>query len=918
MAAETMSSSDAHALGLTDDLKIDSSKEQPSDEQEDAAVPAIGACSARTWQFPQKGSGATLDGRYRQHGRGFRRWRQSGPFGTGLSACSARPSTVVDGVLAVTLELSDQGGDHKTERAQSAPAMLSAEDKAAPNWQQGWASGSCTLPAPPPPPVEEDRHKLRSPLSTSSTCPPLSAATHAAMTTSGFSFVPSEMREDCTSDCREAETQAAPAHAPAPEATAADAAAADAVDAAEAAQLQEEGEPRSPGHSEVEAASRTPTRHVTNSAALYARCKRLCGRCAPVAAQGEIIGRLPNITIRRALQQSYQNMCCRHTAELQAKLAGPPKEVAPKPAAKKVQKKKKERFRRLSREEARWQNVAPEFPKEADVLGPADEQQQLRSGEDLLPEACSDKRSSELAAGLVSIASAQTETEDTEETEATVATEAEDVEAENPNEKLAALLQKKVPWHDRINEVTLPGCQELFSPSAFSQRPHSKFKAVSICDMNRLQLSLQQSKVRDEVIRNHLEQTMDKKQAAREVELRSSIEALEVATLRIIVKESTSRRTRMDDELLLAYLMNRQHFEDTPRPVLEVLKQNLTIERYRPDQVLSKPQDELRGVFIVLSGCVRRDKLGEEHEELDYTNRHRVIVRGGVINFKEVQRSTGKPLPGQDPEDFEAAALKLNQRDRSILRAAFETETIFIPADKFRIAFEVEEIRERLAALTKLFPATQNWTEEQLNRPARTQPTPVLFGTNKVVLHELFEVCTVPRYHYFYNQGERKPLELAPLILILKGDVQLRGRGHVEQLSRGDFIGEEVLRGLPYEKTAVAVGAYTRVLWISAADYIQEFLNGVSPELKKPMPAQQISAGDDATSPTAAVAKKKKRAKKVVIAKVRRNSHKDAIVHDLNVDGCETDEASERDSESSDDDEPVDYLERQAQVVRTA
>jgi len=79
----------------------------------------------------------------------------------------------------------------------------------------------------------------------------------------------------------------------------------------------------------------------------------------------------------------------------------------------------------------------------------------------------------------------------------------------------------------------------------------------------------------------------------------------------------------------------------------------------------------------------------------------------------------------------------------------------------------------------------------------------------------------------FYRQGETLPMDTAQIMMLVSGHVQLKARATVmDTLSEGASMGLEPLRGEPYQHTAICISPNARVLCISVADFVMQFMGG--------------------------------------------------------------------------------------------
>lgn len=154
--------------------------------------------------------------------------------------------------------------------------------------------------------------------------------------------------------------------------------------------------------------------------------------------------------------------------------------------------------------------------------------------------------------------------------------------------------------------------------------------------------------------------------------------------------------------------------------------------------------------------------------------------------------------------------------------ATSAVEAIAVPARELARALDAEATQERLTALRDIFPMTQGMSDRDLSKPSRVER-----NREATPLHRLFEVSDVRRHTTLWMQAETLPAEGAKIVLVLEGVVHFKIHGAVtDAVSAGAVIGEDALRGIPYQCTAFVHTPRARIMFISAADFRTHFLGG--------------------------------------------------------------------------------------------
>eukprot|EP00927_Polykrikos_kofoidii_P046740 TRINITY_DN40878_c0_g1_i1.p1 TRINITY_DN40878_c0_g1~~TRINITY_DN40878_c0_g1_i1.p1 ORF type:complete len:869 (+),score=100.71 TRINITY_DN40878_c0_g1_i1:122-2728(+) len=378
--------------------------------------------------------------------------------------------------------------------------------------------------------------------------------------------------------------------------------------------------------------------------------------------------------------------------------------------------------------------------------------------------------------------------------------------------------QREEHWPSALEDVKLPVLSSLVTPSAFSLQPHHQFPHLTVRAVSNLEVQLAQHMVFEPKMFFEQKTKPFEKQTQN---LKTSVEDLEVATLRIIVRRNPSNRNKTDTQLLHAYLTQRPFFQDMQEETLAELTNSMEIRRYEPGQTLWKASDVVGGIHVLLRGCVSFPRpLTAIDEKLDYGDGRRFAVRGQVLGFMELMKSREKALPGQEVEEMYGLPRHSNEAVCTHL-----VETIFVSANTLFEVLDKQHLQEKLALLKELFPPTIGKTDTDL-----LQPSKIFKLGRRQTLHKIFELTVVPRFHVFHNQGERNSLEKAVIAIIVDGEVQLRAKGVVvNTLRRGGVIGEESLRGESYHYTAACTSQTVRVLWLTGFDYVAQFCGGRFP-----------------------------------------------------------------------------------------
>mmetsp|Transcript_103172 Transcript_103172/g.179319 ORF Transcript_103172/g.179319 Transcript_103172/m.179319 type:complete len:1156 (-) Transcript_103172:126-3593(-) len=425
-----------------------------------------------------------------------------------------------------------------------------------------------------------------------------------------------------------------------------------------------------------------------------------------------------------------------------------------------------------------------------------------------------------------------------------------------------------------IDEIELPHeCERSY----FSQEPHPRLPLLTQEKSFRLEVRIRQHKVKEPMMKQSIEE-MGPAFADRFRELR---EDLERSTLRIIVKKPMHLRTFEESVHLIGYLRKRIFFRDLPITVLNEITKHLKVVRYRSEETIFTQGRFSTGVYILLKGVVAFPTQAETDRKEVRPGDAPVSRRGAISGPSGTQSF---PPSFKNTEDQAALRQQYTQQDREPsgkqdygreisdeisgggnvlgvsdilddmswpptfkeakihLHTAVATgpvEALFCPAAELLPLIEEEALREKIAVLQEYFPPTKGWQEKVLNLPSRVEK-----NGRRLLIHELFDIRDVYRNQVLYQGGEKTPLDIARVCVIVLGTAHLKARGRVvDMVQEGAVLGEEVLRDSHFTHTAVVITPRARIMSIRACDYMAQFDRGRSQNLSQQQ-TQEIHADD--------------------------------------------------------------------------
>jgi len=369
---------------------------------------------------------------------------------------------------------------------------------------------------------------------------------------------------------------------------------------------------------------------------------------------------------------------------------------------------------------------------------------------------------------------------------------------------------------ERVNLPHPPG-RSIFSPRQARQLP-----ALSYADLARLDVHLLQHKVKTPLVRDHIEAMVTSDQDLLKKGFRQRLEA---DTVRMVVRKPLRQRAHCELQVVNQFLRRQNIFKELSDPMLQQVVDCLQVNNYDPGRVLVKRSQRIKGILLVLNGIVveQRDAASEGDMSLSGGRSASQLAAPCMLGCP----SDAEHCHTAQPEFWEGRC-----HERSWAAADdHHVDALFLPLEDLMTVLQLQSVEDRIAAM-KLFPPTKDWPEADFCGPSRAPR-----HGRKVLLHELFTIRTFPRQHIFFRQSELLQTDVAQVMMLISGHVQLKSKSViVDTLAQGAMMGEEALRGEQYQVTAVCVSNRGTVLSISAADYITQFMNG-----KMSLPRQPVS-----------------------------------------------------------------------------
>lgn len=416
--------------------------------------------------------------------------------------------------------------------------------------------------------------------------------------------------------------------------------------------------------------------------------------------------------------------------------------------------------------------------------------------------------------------------------------------------ELKKLLAKKKHTNKSWDDLVLP---EELERSFFSRQPHARLPFLTCAKGFELEVGILQHKVKWPIMKDVIEHMGATAFTERVREMREDCER---STLRLIVGKPMHHRSFEESVHLIGYLRKRLFFRDLSITVLNEITKHLKILKYPQGGVIYTKGKNMSGIFILLKGVVafpdevqvkatekapktppygsegdesptrRRRRsavvhdehqlfIEEEHETLDVkineVSNDEVSGGGNVIGVSELLDDHHWPVPPRTTRVHLSSAVACNI-----------VEAIFLPADKLLPLLEEEALREKIAVLQEWFPPTKGWQEKILNLPSRVER-----DGKRLPIHALFDISNLARNTVMHQGGERLPLDVARVSVVITGQVNFKARWRlVDTGSDGVVLGEEALRGEAYAHTVMVSSPRAKIMSIKVCDYITQFEHG--------------------------------------------------------------------------------------------
>jgi len=373
-------------------------------------------------------------------------------------------------------------------------------------------------------------------------------------------------------------------------------------------------------------------------------------------------------------------------------------------------------------------------------------------------------------------------------------------------------------WTADFESVSLP---QPPVPSIFSPRQARHSPALSYGDLARLDVHLLQHKVKTPQVRNHIEDMLASDQDLLRKGFRQRLEA---DAVRMVVGKPPGERGESELKVVLDFLRRQKIFKELSDPVLQQIVDCAQVKNFDPGMVLVKRSQQIKGILVILKGILLEKRDASLKGDMSLSS-------GRTSSRLAAPCMLGCPDETEHCHMAEPKFWEDKCHERSWAAADDHyVDALFLSVEDLMAALHMQLLKERIAAM-QLFPATKDWLEADLHRTSR-----VPRHGRKVLLYELFTIHKFPRQHIVFRQGDLLQPEVARVMMLISGHVQLKAKSViVDTLAQGAMMGEEALRGDPYQVTAVCVSNSVAVLSISAADYITEFMDGQIAPSRQPV-----------------------------------------------------------------------------------
>lgn len=370
-----------------------------------------------------------------------------------------------------------------------------------------------------------------------------------------------------------------------------------------------------------------------------------------------------------------------------------------------------------------------------------------------------------------------------------------------------------------FEDLLIPDIQR----SAFTRCRDEKFRHLSGHDLFHLEANLLQHKVKVPKMKDAIERMQDDFNAHYS-EMRHD---LKTSAVRIILGKPVMKRQQKEVVWLIKFLYNcNKFFRQFPVSVLLFITNHLEVVHFVAGESLFEKGDEATGIYIVLKGVVS----AFSHSEDDSCANDSSDAASGAASQSQATSSLHRDMSIDEQEVLGVsdvledgswpirARVKPERLSTAIARGS--VSAAFLPAGQLVHMLKMEALRKQLHWLQELFPATKGLSEKELLASAQARK-------DGKKLHELFEAKELPRHSIIFQEGEKYPVDMAHICLVVSGRVQLKGKGDsLDIVSAGAMLGEEALSGDIYQHTAVCRSHRVRVLMISVLDYVVQFMGG--------------------------------------------------------------------------------------------